>query len=719
MPEGFCQPTYSSQYLNRRLIGLPTERILYDGSNAIQSKVQYSYDEAGYLQAHATQPIRHDSTSNGTAGNYGTNFSYRGNVTSVRRYDINNLSQYVENKTGYYITGNPAYTKNPRDLQNNPQTQTTFSYSGTYLTDGGYTETRPNTYAYLGSVTDPDGFTSSIEYHFDRGDVRRTTDPKGALVRRDYDQGRLWKVTNETNGAFTRYYYDPNHNYVQSYTTILDSSISNSNDQFYSITTFDGHGRTRAVASDHPGSTTNFKGQYTGYDNMGRVSQQSNPAEMNGSTWNPAGADVAGWAWTYQFYDWQGRPTITRLPDHDPNNPVPANRKWRERELSYEGCGCAGGQTVTSYDEGQVDDANPLLRQRRKQTVRYDVLGRPIKTETFNWGGSVYSTTVNTYNVRDQLTCVKEYKESKDLTDPNCQTADCQKTTLDYDGHGRLSQRKRPIESAATTYSYFVDDTVQTMTDARGASATYEYNNRQLLKKITYGGIATPTVEFGYDAAGNRDWMKDGTEPSGQYAVDYVYDTLSRLQSETRRFSNFSSNTYQLVYNYNLAGGLKDMTYNQNGLFDSSVSYAYDKAGQLLNVTGSGFGSVTQFTSTTYPIKYRAWGAVQQMNYGNGLQAAHTYNARLQLARRTFTTVNYGATDNDYAYYPDGRLKSKLLSTFNLFDRSYSYDHVGRLTQARTANEARGLTGTGPYRQDYVYDVWNNLGRTNNEMVTV
>lgn len=150
---------------------------------------------------------------------------------------------------------------------------------------------------------------------------------------------------------------------------------------------------------------------------------------------------------------------------------------------------------------------------------------------------------------------------------------------------------------------------------------------------------------------------------------------------------------------------------------DSSVSYAYNKAGQLLNGTGSGFGSVSQFTSTALPIKYRAWGAVKQINYGNGLKYDHTYNARLQLTRRTFTPVSTAASVNDYAYYPDGRLKSKLLfSTPTYFDRSYSYDHVGRLTQARTDGEARGQTGSGPYHQDYVYDVWNNLGRTNNTL---
>src|SRR5205085_8831765 len=43
----------SSTYINKRIIGLPTASYLYDGSNALNSKVEYVYDESGYLQAHS------------------------------------------------------------------------------------------------------------------------------------------------------------------------------------------------------------------------------------------------------------------------------------------------------------------------------------------------------------------------------------------------------------------------------------------------------------------------------------------------------------------------------------------------------------------------------------------------------------------------------------------------------------------------------------------
>ncbi len=96
------------------------------------------------------------------------------------------------------------------------------------------------------------------------------------------------------------------------------------------------------------------------------------------------------------------------------------------------------------------------------------------------------------------------------------------------------SQRNTP-EQGTSNYTYFADDTVQTVTDARGATTTFGYNNRGLVTSITYGvpsGVAaTPNVSFGYDSAGNRTSMSDGLG-----SLSYVYNTLSQMTSETRTF---------------------------------------------------------------------------------------------------------------------------------------------------------------------------------------
>ena len=111
--------------------------------------------------------------------------------------------------------------------------------------------------------------------------------------------------------------------------------------------------------------------------------------------------------------------------------------------MSYDSCGCAGGDTVTLTDE-----------VGRKQKVYQDTLGRTLKTEVLNTNNTVYSTIKNTYNIRDQITNVRQYQGADTSTT-------FQDTDLTYDGHARLKARKAPIESSPTSYDYNADDTVQ------------------------------------------------------------------------------------------------------------------------------------------------------------------------------------------------------------------------------------------------------------------
>ena len=80
-------------------------------------------------------------------------------------------------------------------------------------------------------------------------------------------------------------------------------------------------------------------------------------------------------------------------------------------------------------------------------------------------------------------------------------------------------------ERGTTTYAYNNDDTINVVTDARGATATFSYNKRHLVTGITYGGTGaapTPNVTYTYDAAGHRTLMTEA-----QFGkVDYVYNDL-------------------------------------------------------------------------------------------------------------------------------------------------------------------------------------------------
>jgi hypothetical protein len=110
------------------------------------------------------------------------------------------------------------------------------------------------------------------------------------------------------------------------------------------------------TASDHPSNGTIFSGQRIVYDVMGRIIKSSNPTEMSATGNNPfawvaVGEDSStGWVYTYQSYDWKGRPRITTNPSLTTNT-----NETTTTEISYSGCGCAGGEIATITDAGTID----------------------------------------------------------------------------------------------------------------------------------------------------------------------------------------------------------------------------------------------------------------------------------------------------------------------------------------------------------------------------
>lgn len=660
-------PNLDASYLERYIIGLVKEQTLYEvnsGTETLMSRVGFAYDEIGSIQG-TDAPAQHDNT------NYNASFvAGRANLSSLKRYDVTDSSQFSVSGARYNTAGAMVSTTDPLLHQSSIGYAESFS-------DGNNSR---NTFAYPTTVTDADGFSSYVQYNFDFGARTRVQgpppagQPQGLIQTLTYDSAaRIDRVTTTNNGAYTRYLYGPN--YVVSLAT-----VNNVADEAYSNSVFDGVGRVTGEASLHPGSTGGYKAQLTQYDLMGRMVKQSNPAEIDGA-WNAAGDDVAGWLYTQQTYDWKGRPRIT------------TNTDLTTREASYTGCGCAGGEVVTLTDEGTIDEG---VAKRRQQKIYSDVLGRTVKTEVLNWqGGSVYSTVTNSYNARDQITSGKQYQGDD-------ASGVYQDTTMTYDGHGRLKTRHSPEQDpgTATTYNYNSDDTLLSVTDARGATQTLTYNARRLVTGISYSaptGITIPVaVSFTYDGVGNRSSMSDGMG-----SASYNYNQLSRMISETRNFTGLSG-SFTLNYAYNLVGELSSFT----DPFGAQVGYNYDQTGRLSAVTGSGFASVSTYASS---IQYRAWGALKSLAYGNTKTLSVGYNNALQATSYEVP----GVLKKSYQYNYDGRLKftQDQLTTNSKFDRSYEYDHMGRVTKALSGAEARGQgpTDDRPYNETLVYEQMNHL----------
>jgi YD repeat-containing protein len=270
-----------------------------------------------------------------------------------------------------------------------------------------------------------------------------------------------------------------------------------------------------------------------------------------------------------------------------------------------------------------------------------------------------------------------------------------------YDGYGRLSSRHVPEQNVgtATTWTYNADDTAQAITDARGAVTTFTYNARHLPTGMTHTlGAEVLTQAFAYDAAGNRTSMSD---TSG--ATSYHFTALSQIDSETRTFNGLGG-SYTLTYEYTLAGQLKNLTDHTN----QRVNYSYDAIGRLNNIVGANYNS-NQFITN---IKARAWGSSGEIIYGNGLKATFNYNNRLQTEH--FQLATSGGTNRlslDYEYHDDGRIRYSQNLLDAPLDRSFEYDHVGRLTKALSGAEARGepATTNRPYKETATYDEFDHL----------
>lgn len=654
------QYRFDNEFVSRRIIGVVWMQMVYDGESTLRAKLNFHHDW-DYWNPTEYGNGQYPSVNHDTA-NYGSSFFGRANITGIFRYNVNapndpNQAVLIK-RVGYNLAGEPFFIA---DAQNH---KVEISYADSFSDN-----INRNTLAYPTTVTDGDGFSSTTKYNYDMGVITRAQDPKGAVQTFAYDgAGRMELATNQTSGAYKQWIY-PATDLVLTHTTLKTGAPT-----AMTMTFLDGAGRLRAHGGELPGSSGGYYGQFWLYDNMGRVAQHSrNPTEINAS-WAAAGDDAAGWAWTYQTYDWKGRPVLTTNPGDGSTI-----------ENTYAGCGCAGGEQVTTRDE----------RGRRKR-LTMDVLGRLKQVEELNWNQTVYATTTYAYNALDQITEINQGGRTR---------------TFDYgDGFGRLWHQTTP-EQGTITYSYNADDTVNTVTDARGVISTFGYNGRHLMTSISYsvpsGVVATANVSFGYDSAGNRTSMTDGLG-----STSYNYNTMSQLTSETRTFTGLGS--YTIAYGYELGGQLSSIT-NPWSVY---IGYTYDQIGRVTGVTGSGYLNYTTYASN---MQYRAWGALKQMTYGNNLQLSVGYNSRQFMSQwKVVKPNNDGVTGYNYFYNNFSENTGRVTYAQNLWDssldRSYDYDHVGRVTSTHSGMEARWHAlgqpyGTidGPYSQFREYDQWGNI----------
>jgi RHS repeat-associated protein len=342
-----------------------------------------------------------------------------------------------------------------------------------------------------------------------------------------------------------------------------------------------------------------------------------------------------------------------------------------------------------------------------------------------------------------------------------------------YDAFGRL-QSASDARNGATTYTYFADDQIATVTTpdpdpARTGpgydpqTTAYAYNSAGRVQTVTQpdGGVVNTT--YWPTGSVKRTW---GTRT---YPVEYSYDPQGRVKTLTT-WQNFSGDTGRAVttWNYDPARGFllnkryadgtgPSYTYKPSGrLFTRTwarspsltTTYAYGLGGDLTAIT---YSDVTPAVTTTYDrsgraltiidgsgtrsFAYHASGQFQTETYTsgllNGIATTRTYDSLDRLSGLSVPSVTanvYGYDDASrlqlvtngafsaaYGYLADSPLVATVTHTQSGATRlvtAKTYDRLNRF--ASITNTHASATGPGP-RHAYAYNSANQRTRATRE----
>ncbi len=275
------------------------------------------------------------------------------------------------------------------------------------------------------------------------------------------------------------------------------------------------------------------------------------------------------------------------------------------------------------------------------------------------------------------------------------------------------------LQEDYATYTYSANGNRTSVTDARGYTASMEFDGLDRKVKWNFPYASTPGSadtsnyeQYGYDANGNRTSLRkrDGS------TLTYSFDFLNRMTTKVvpERSGLDSTHTRDVYYGYDSFGR---MTYAR---FDST-------AGVGISTGYNGFSEVTSSTDTmpgaetSFTYQFDADGNRTSITYGNGQYVTYTYDGmdrstgvwRSGSSKLTGYVWNHrgsiAAIDGNfvtqYDYYPDGRLQY-LTNTPNHpsygAQYGFSYNPASQITQLTRTNDVFAWTGATNATESYV-----------------
>jgi YD repeat-containing protein len=218
------------------------------------------------------------------------------------------------------------------------------------------------------------------------------------------------------------------------------------------------------------------------------------------------------------------------------------------RLLSREEVKAGGNVTLASYTYDYVGNIRTFTDGNANVTqYGYDTLGR--LTHVTN---AKNETTIYTYDMQGNLLTI---------TYPDNNTH-----TKEYDELGRVI-KETDTKGAVDKYAYDLNGNLDKRVDRLNQVFTFQHDNRnRLVTKIS----SDETIQYGYDAAGRRISMTDGTG-----TTIYDYGNFTGL---LEKVTYPDSRTLQIFYNEN---GQRQQIIDP---FGANLYYAYDKRNRLKSV---------------------------------------------------------------------------------------------------------------------------------------
>ncbi len=642
----------------------------------------------------------------------------KGSLTSLYRYY--GSSSYSATSIAYDKYGNIAKVTDPRGAY------LMYEYDST----GQYVKK-----VYRGGTSYSGGaYESSIDWDVSRGLKTSETDENGNTMTYKYDDmGRLIKVFSPYDDlkgtpAVEYVYHDDQGSFFWTETYNKVSFDADDAERMVTVVQADGMGRTIRTAkygekTDKSGNHTagwNVSGAFR-YDLKGRAVEEGQTVFSNAATAEKLVLQVPEMQRaTVKEYDDLDRVIKTTLPDGS------------EQLSSY---GIAGGISYveTTDPEGNISRTCSDARGNIVSVIRYDANGTELTRADYE------------YNVLGEMLCAYDAQKNPITVEYDMlgrrtalESSDSGRREFAYDESGNVIAETNSVLRENNEYIYYTYDGLNRLTyiDYPDSTDTAYWYGEPGAGNNGAGKIVRLTDETGMTVRsyGLLGEVVEESRTIGDYTQIYYnehnhtwnrwLDSLFGMIGSTYSFlspwwswgnshwhgsyghhhtwydessPDYSGATYSdgaytstMSYTSDYLGRMAYITYPDG----ETISYTYDRGGQVTGVSGTRNGSETVYVAD---IGYDEYGQRSYIKYGNGVETSYEYDENRRWLSGIDTTDANGRILQGMTYSFDkvGNVASYKNAASNYTtSQSYSYDGLYQLT---------GAKGTTSYNPDWSY----------------